>query len=73
MALIEAAIAGSEGKGNATSAKRVGKWITGVSAKIYVEDGAVQLSAGKRKPVGDGTGRAHDFAAELIEPILNQH
>jgi hypothetical protein len=73
LTLIESAIAGGEGKWNATSAKRVGKWVAGVPAKIYVEDGAVQLSAGKRKPVGDGTGRAHDFAAELIEPILNQH
>ena len=73
LALVEPAIAGGECKGNAPRAKRVGQWIAGVPAKIYVEDGAVQLPAGKRKPVGDGTGRAHDFAAELIEPILNQH
>ena len=73
MALIEAAIAGGEGKGNAPRAKCVGKWIAGVPAKIYVEDGAVQLPAGKRKPVGDGTRRANNFAAELIEPILDQH
>jgi hypothetical protein len=73
LTLVEPAIAGNKSKRNPTRAKRVGKWIAGVSAKVDVEDGAIQLSASKRKPVGDRTGWANDFAAELIEPIFNHH
>ena len=53
LALVEPAIAGGKCKGNAARAKRVGQRIAGVPAKIYVEDSAVQLPAGERKPVGD--------------------
>ena len=73
LALVEPAIAGGKCKRNAARAKRVGQRIAGVPAKIYVEDSAVQLPAGERKSVGNSSGRAHDLAAEFIEPILNQH
>jgi len=30
-------------------------------------------AVGERKSVGDRAGRTHDLAAELSEPVLNQH
>jgi hypothetical protein len=52
---------------------RVGKRKAGIAGKVHVEDRAVKLPNGERQPVRNRAGRPHDPAAELAEPILNQH
>jgi hypothetical protein len=73
LALVQPAVAGGESERHTARAKGVGKRIAGTAGKVHVEDGAVQLPVGEREPVGNRASRAHDFAAELAEPILNQH
>jgi hypothetical protein len=75
LGLIEADIAGGKRKRDAASLEGIGKRIAGIpAAKIYVKDRPVEIGAiGKRKSVLDGAAGSHDFAAKLVEPILNQH
>jgi hypothetical protein len=73
--LIEPGIAGGKRKRDAASLEGIGKRIAGIpTAKIYVKDRTVEMGAiGEGKSILDGAAGSHDFAAKLIEPILNQH